>query len=155
MVHKLTFRQTVDATIEKVWNFFSKPSNLNLLTPPFLHFRILSGDEHPIYNGQIISYSIRILPLIRVKWVSEIRDVVPLSSFIDEQRFGPYKFWRHHHQFVSSDSGIDIIDNVHYCMGFSFFGEVVRRLYVKRQLEIIFRYRKERIAALIASQVAL
>jgi ligand-binding SRPBCC domain-containing protein len=155
MIHKLTSRQTLDATIEEVWDFFSKPGNLNLLTPPSLHFRILTGDEFPIYNGQIITYSIRILPLIRIKWVTEIKNVVPLCSFIDEQRVGPYKFWHHHHQFVPSDNGVDIIDKVHYSIGFSFFGELVRHLWVKRQLERIFRYRKERIEAVVASRMAL
>ena len=152
MIHKLTSLQTVDATIEKVWDFFSNPGNLNLITPLSLHFQIRSGDEVPIYNGQIIHYRIRILPLVRVSWVTEIKNIVPLSSFMDEQRFGPYKFWLHHHQFVPSDNGVDIIDTVHYSTGFSFFGEIVRYLWTKRQLAHIFRYRKERIRALVSSK---
>lgn len=151
MIHKLTSHQTVDTTIEKVWDFFSNPGNLNLITPPSLRFQILTGDEVPIYNGQIIHYRIRILPLIRVNWVTEIKNVVPLSSFMDEQRFGPYKFWLHHHQFVPSDHGVDIIDTVHYSTGFSFFGEIVHYLWIKRQLAHIFRYRKNIISAFVSS----
>ena len=151
MIHKLISRHTLDATIEDVWDFFSKPANLNLLTPPSLQFQILSGDELPIYNGQIITYRIRILPLIRVNWVTEIKAVVPLSSFVDVQRAGPYAFWHHHHQFVKSDKGVDIIDMVHYSVGFSFFGEVAHFFWIKRQLAYIFRYRKERMQALIPS----
>ncbi|MBW1813197.1 MAG: SRPBCC family protein [Deltaproteobacteria bacterium] len=155
MIHKLTSHQTVDTTIEKVWDFFSNPGNLNLITPPSLRFQIRSGDEVPIYNGQIIHYRIRILPLVRVSWVTEIKNIVPLSSFMDEQRFGPYKFWLHHHQFVPSDNGVDIIDTVNYSTGFYFFGEIVHYLWIKRQLAYIFRYRKERIKALVSSKKIL
>jgi len=150
MIHQLTSLQTVDATIEKVWDFFSNPCNLNLITPPSLKFQILSGDEVPIYNGQIIHYRIQILPLVRVNWVTEIKNVEPLSSFMDEQRFGPYKFWLHHHQFMMSDHGVDIIDTVHYSIGFSFFGEIMHYLWINRQLAHIFRYRKERIESLVS-----
>ena len=150
MIHRLSSRQTVNAPIEDVWEFFSKPVNLNLITPPSLHFRILAGDEVPIYNGQIITYSIRILPLIRINWVTEIKEVEPLSYFIDEQRAGPYKSWHHRHQFVKTDHGVDIIDTVHYAIGFSFIGEIVRYLWVKRRLNYIFQYRREKIGTQIA-----
>jgi ligand-binding SRPBCC domain-containing protein len=70
---------------------------------------------------------------------------------MDEQRMGPYKFWLHHHQFVPVDNGVEIIDTVHYSVGLSFLGEILHRLWVKRQLAYIFRYRKERISELISS----
>jgi ligand-binding SRPBCC domain-containing protein len=152
MIHRLSSHQTVRATIEDVWEFFSRPANLNVITPPSLHFRILAGDAISIYNGQIITYSIRILPFLRIKWVTEIKDIVPFSSFIDEQRAGPYKYWHHYHQFVKTDHGVDIIDTVHYEIGFSFFGELAYWLWVKHQLSYIFRYRREKIAALIAAK---
>jgi len=152
VIHTLSSKQTVSATIEEVWDFFSNPDNLNLITPPSLHFNILSGNDVPIYSGQIIHYRIQILPLIRVSWVTEIKNVVPFSSFMDEQRMGPYKFWLHHHQFMPSKQGIEIIDTVHYSIGFSLMGEILHELWIKRQLAYIFRYRKERISALISTK---
>ena len=152
MLHKLTTRQTVQATIEEVWQFFSQASNLNLLTPPSLHFQILTETESPIHNGQIIHYRIRILPLLRVNWVTEIKHVVPLAGFVDEQRFGPYKFWHHQHQFVPTAAGVEIIDRVHYALGFSVFGAALHRLWIKPQLEEIFNYRKMAISSLFTEQ---
>ena len=149
MLHQLTTRQTVQAPIEKVWEFSSRPDNLNLLTPPSLDFRILSGDDHAMHNGQIISYSIRILPMIRVRWVTEIKHVVPLSSFVDEQRVGPYKLWHHRHEFVPSADGVDIIDTVHYTLPFAFVGEFMHILWVRRRLQKIFGYRRERMQELL------
>lgn len=155
MIHKLISHQTVNAAIEDVWEFFSNPGNLNLITPPSLDFEILSGDERPMHNGQIIYYRIRILPLVYVKWVTEIKNVVELSSFIDEQQVGPYKSWQHLHQFVPSDKGIEIIDTVHYSIGYSFLGEILHYAWIKRRLAYIFQYRKERIKALMSSKTVL
>jgi len=149
MLHQLTTRQKVQAPIEKVWEFFSRPDNLNLLTPPSLDFRILSGDDREMHNGQIISYGIRILPMVRVGWVTEIKHVVPLSSFVDEQRVGPYKLWHHRHEFIPTDGGVDIIDTVHYTMPYSILGELMHLLWVRRRLHTIFHYRRERMVELL------
>ena len=149
MLHQLTTRQKVQAPIEKVWEFFSRPDNLNLLTPPSLDFRILSGDDREMHNGQIISYGIRILPMVRVGWVTEIKHVVPLSSFVDEQRVGPYKLWHHRHEFIPTDGGVDIIDTVNYTMPYSILGELMHLLWVRRRLHTIFHYRRERMVELL------
>jgi len=153
MIHTLTSRQTVNAPIEKVWDFFSDPDNLNLITPPSLHFHIRSGADVPISNGQIIHYRIRILPLVRVSWVTEIKEIVPLSTFTDEQRSGPYKLWIHHHQFVPTDQGVDIIDTVRYRIGFSMLGEILHVFWIKHQLAYIFRYRRKQIESLISDSI--
>lgn len=152
MIHKLIFHQTVNATIEDVWDFFSNPRNLNLITPPSLHFQILSGDEVPIYNGQIICYRIRISPFLHVNWVTEIKGIVSLSTFTDEQIKGPYKLWIHHHQFIPTANGVDIIDTVQYRIGFSILGESLHSLWIKRRLSYIFRYRRERIKSFFTSK---
>lgn len=150
MIHKLESHQTVNATIEDVWDFFSNPGNLNLITPPSLHFQILSGDEVPIYNDQIIRYRIKILPLLRIHWVTEIKDIVPLSTFTDQQIQGPYKLWIHHHQFIPTDNGVNIIDTVQYRIGFSILGEILHLLWIKHQLAYIFRYRRNKIEQFIS-----
>lgn len=33
---------------------------------------------------------------------------------VDEQRLGPYKFWRHEHYFKAIKGGVEITDIVHY-----------------------------------------
>lgn len=151
MLQQLHTRQIVDAPIERVWDFFSRPDNLNLLTPPELHFRILSGDDREMHNGQIISYAIRILPLVRVGWVTEIKHVVPLTSFVDEQRIGPYRLWHHTHEFREVDGGVEISDTVHYALHFGVLGSVVHWLWVRRRLDFIFEYRQKRMLELLSS----
>lgn len=150
MMHQLKTRQIVHAPIERVWEFFSRPDNLNLLTPLELHFRILSGDERDMHNGQIISYAIRILPFVRVGWVTEIKHVVPMQSFVDEQRIGPYRLWHHTHEFRQVDGGVEILDTVHYALPFGIFGGFVHWLWVRRRLNFIFGYRQKRMVELLS-----
>ena len=140
-----TFRQfqEIPITLEKAWEFFSNPENLNSITPPGLDFRITSGTPAPMHEGQIITYKIRIAPMIWQTWVTEIKAVTFQSQFIDEQRGGPYKFWHHCHRFESTESGTLITDEVNYALPFYLLGDIAHGLFVKKKLNKIFEYRKE------------
>ena len=142
-IHKLCQSQEIQLPIEKAWEFFSNPENLNLITPPDLEFRITSGTPAPMHEGQIITYKIKIAPMIWNTWVTEIQDVTPMTQFVDEQRSGPYKFWRHLHQFEPMEGGTLIKDEVNYAMPFGLLGSLTHDLYVEKKLQRIFNYRKE------------
>lgn len=96
--------QFIPRSIESVWALFAEPGNLNEMTPPFLEFEIVSGAEVPMFAGQVIEYRIRILPGVRQRWVTEITHCVERSYFVDEQRIGPYRMWRHLHRFEESNT---------------------------------------------------
>ena len=147
-MHILANRHLVESNIEAIWAFFSTPKNLNQLTPPSLQFEILSGRDEPIHNGQIISYRVRILPFIRYKWLTEIKHVDRLRSFVDEQRVGPYRFWYHKHTFIDHGGHVEIRDTVHYSLGFGIFGSFLNTLWVRPQLDYIFRYRNTQISSI-------
>ena len=48
------------------------------------------------------------VPLIPIKWVTEITHVVDKKYFVDEQRFGPYSFWHHKHFIKEIDGEFDL-----------------------------------------------
>jgi ligand-binding SRPBCC domain-containing protein len=96
----LTSKMLVKADLQSAWDFISLPENLTKITPPVMDFRItfrssLDGDK--MYPGQIIAYKVKPLPLFNASWVTEITQVQEKKFFIDEQRFGPYRFWHHQH----------------------------------------------------------
>jgi len=124
------------------WDFFSDPRNLRRMTPPFLGIEITSEAPPRMYPGMIITYAIRPLPGITVHWVTEITHVREPNLFVDEQRFGPYRFWHHQHHFREVDGGIEISDLVHYSLPFGIIGRVIGGSYVRRQLAGIFSFRK-------------
>lgn len=141
-VHSLKQEQALPISLDDAWDFFSSPRNLEEMTPPGMGFRIVSLPSESLYEGEIIQYSVKALPGIWIPWVSEIKAVVPGESFVDDQISGPFRFWHHRHSFASIEGGTLVTDLIHYSIGFGPFGEVARHLFVKGQLEVMFRHRR-------------
>lgn len=133
--------QTIPTTIDTAWDFFSDPANLARITPPGMHFCVTSPHQTTTYAGQIITYTLRPLFGISMTWTTEITHVAKPNFFVDEQRFGPYRFWHHQHFFREVDGGVEIRDLVHYLLFHEQLAGVVNRLIVAPRLKKIFEYR--------------
>ena len=151
--------QNIPGDFSKVWSFFVNPDNLPLITPAYMQFRVLSSGNSPtysnsqIYPGQLIEYKLRPLPGFRVYWMTEITHVREGVYFVDEQRRGPYSLWHHQHHFKSIPGGVEMTDIVHYEIPFGFIGRWANALFVRRQLEGIFRYRFEVVEKIFGSYI--
>lgn len=145
-VYSITHVQQLPVSIEEAWNYFSRPDNLADITPSSLGFSILSTQHgEGMYAGQIIEYTVRPLLGIPVYWMTEITHVEHLRFFVDEQRFGPYSLWHHQHHFKSMSNGVEMTDIVHYKIPFWFIGDLANSLFVKKQLQQIFDYRRQKV----------
>ena len=89
----------------------------------------------------IITYEVSPLLNIKMKWVTEITQVVEKKFFIDEQRIGPYSLWHHQHFFEEKDEGVLMTDIVTYKPPFGLLGDIANSLFIEKQLEEIFQYR--------------
>lgn len=142
MIHHLHSTQTVHASIERVWDFFSDPRNLGKITPPELDFTVLTALPERVHPGMMIEYRVRPLLGIPVRWLTEITHVEPGSYFVDEQRVGPYRLWHHEHRFRQIDGGrIEMTDRVTYVLPLSPLGDIIHPFIVKPQLAKIFAFR--------------
>nr|WP_321465657.1 SRPBCC family protein [uncultured Desulfobulbus sp.] len=142
-------QQKVSGSLEQAWNFLQNPANLDRITPPDLKFRIVTDVPEIMYNGLIIEYRITI-PLIGThSWITEIKHIREGLSFVDEQRLGPYRFWFHYHEIRQEEDGVLLIDRVHYQPPMGLVGRILHRLYIRRTLEGIFEYRRERLEAFL------
>jgi len=140
-IHTLKTIQNIPAPISEVWDFFSKPTNLKVITPSELDFNIISEEEEGIYSGQIIEYTVKPLLGVPVYWMTEITHVGVNKYFVDEQRQGPYAMWHHKHYFKEISGGTEMIDVVHYQLPMFFLGDIINKLIVKNKLKGIFSYR--------------
>jgi ligand-binding SRPBCC domain-containing protein len=134
--------QTLSTTLDMAWDFFSDPGNLAKITPPAMDFRITSSPHAATYAGQIITYTVRPLLGIRMNWTTEITHVSKPNFFVDEQRFGPYRFWHHQHFFREVDGGVEIRDLIHYLLTHDQLAGLVNRLIVAPRLKKIFDFRR-------------
>ena len=140
----LTSKMLVKADLQSAWDFISLPENLSKITPPAMDFRITfrsSLDGGKMYPGQIIAYKVKPLPLFNASWVTEITQVQEKKFFIDEQRFGPYRFWHHQHIIKEVPGGVEMTDIVSYKLPLGFIGRWFGGWMVRRQLKAIFDYR--------------
>ncbi|MCB2196672.1 MAG: SRPBCC family protein [Bacteroidetes bacterium] len=151
-MYELKRIQQIPITIEKAWDFFSKPENLAKITPSYMNFDILSrSDAGEMYPGMIISYRVSPLFNISVKWATEITQVRQHKYFIDNQIKGPYKIWHHEHHFKEIEGGIEMRDILFYEIPYGFLGKVLYRLMIKNRVEEIFNFRSTKIKELFGS----
>ena len=140
-VHKLQYKQFIDKNINEVFDFFSNPENLSVITPKKLNFTILTPGPIKMKDGQLIDYTITLLGK-KIRWRTMITDYEPPKMFIDQQLKGPYSMWHHEHSFKEVKNGVEIIDTIHYSVPFGFLGDIVNFLFIRRDLENIFKHRK-------------
>lgn len=139
-LHVLEREQRLPIGIGQAWEFFSDAANLARITPPGMGFRVTSPPRGRMHAGMIISYVVRPLAGVPVTWVTEITHVDEPRLFVDEQRFGPYRFWHHQHHFREVDGGVEVRDLVHYALPPG--GGLLRRVLVEPRLNEIFDHRR-------------
>lgn len=135
-------------TRQEIFPFFADAGNLDAITPPWLHFRILTPLPIEMKQGAKIHYQIR-LHGIPISWRTNIAAWSPPHSFVDEQISGPYQKWHHTHTFEDKDGGTLCTDRVVYKhLG----GMLVHKFFVRPDIERIFAYRREKMLEIFAAK---
>jgi ligand-binding SRPBCC domain-containing protein len=127
--------------LDEVFPFFSEARNLEVLTPPWLKFEVLTPSPVVMRPGTLIDYRIKIHG-VPIRWRTEITDWKPPYRFVDVQLNGPYKLWHHTHTFIERDGGTLCRDDVRYRPR---GGALTNWLFVRRDIERIFQYRQQRL----------
>ena len=167
---KIITEQWVNAELPRVFAFFSDPENLPKLMPPAMAVRLEKVDlktpsdadlESVVGSGRkpgalvagvgtLIFISFRLVPLLpfRGRWTAEIVEFEPLSYFLDLQRKGPMRFWRHRHVFReevrNGQTGTVVRDEVEFSLPGGPLGRIIdllvepmmRRTFASRQREL-------------------
>jgi ligand-binding SRPBCC domain-containing protein len=145
-LYTIEISQKIPATVEKVWEFISSPRNLKLITPDDLGFEVTTKDPaEKMYAGMLISYSVKPLFGIKMKWVTEISHIKEPEYFIDQQYSGPYKYWHHKHELKAIDGGVLMTDIINYKPPYGFLGAIANSLAIRKRLDEILKYRKAKL----------
>lgn len=123
--------------LSEIFPFFAAAENLEVLTPPFLNFHILTPKPIVMAVGTRIQYQLK-LHGIPIRWESEITGWNPPYFFSDDQLRGPYRRWHHEHTFEEKDDGTLVRDKVEYAVP---GGAIANRFFVAPDLRRIFDYR--------------
>ena len=139
-LHVLEREQRLPIPVAQAWDFFADARNLARITPPERGFQVVSPLPERMHAGMLITYRIRPLLGVPVRWVTEITHVDEGRLFVDEQRFGPYRFWHHQHLFREVPGGVEVRDVVHYALPRG--AGAAGRLLVQPRLIAIFDHRR-------------
>lgn len=148
--HILESTTIINKPLETVFDFFSKAENLNELTPPELHFKILTPLPIRMFPGTLIEYRIK-LNGIPFNWKTKISAWEPPHCFVDEQIKGPYVRWHHTHTFKAIDAHTtEMTDRVEYLSPGWILEPLINALFVRKKVEAIFTYREEKLKAIFS-----
>ncbi|MAY75898.1 MAG: CDP-paratose 2-epimerase [Phycisphaerae bacterium] len=145
--------QWLPATINDVWPFFTDARNLEAITPDTLSFNVITPGTIEMRRGALIDYKLRIRG-VPVYWRTEIAAWEPGVRFVDRQIRGPYKRWEHEHTFEPEGAGTRCRDRVLYDVPGGPLAPIVNALIVQRDVDRIFRFRCEKLAARFDGRVA-
>jgi uncharacterized protein len=146
----LEFQTTINAPLEKVWAFHQDVRTaLPMLSPPKHHVTIESADEPPREGARQV---LRMRgPLGReMRWVARLVEHRPPHAvvfgeearFVDVQESGPFKSWRHEHDFEAIDSRTTrLLDRVTYTPPLGPIGNLGDLLLIRWQIKSMFRHR--------------
>ena len=131
---------------EGVFDFFSDAFQLEALTPPWMHFSVLTPAPIHMGSGVLIDYRLRVhgIPL---RWQSCISSWEAPVRFVDVQTRGPYRRWHHQHVFQVVDGGTLCRDIVDYAV---YGGSLINALLVRPDLFKIFAYRQSKLLDLFS-----
>lgn len=145
--HLLRRSQRVPIPPERAFDFYADALNLGPMTPPWLHFRVTTPGPIGMGAGTLLDYRLR-LHGVPIRWQTRIETWEPPLCFTDSQVRGPFALWQHSHIFeLDGEGGCEIRDTVRYAIPFGLLGELAHRLFVRRDLERIFDFRRDAFAA--------
>jgi ligand-binding SRPBCC domain-containing protein len=152
-IYTLKREQFVARPLDEVFEFFSDARNLEIITPPWLNFQILTPGQIEIVPGTLLDYRLKWhgLPLA---WRTKIVGWNPPRSFVDVQLRGPYRLWHHTHTFAAVSGGTHMVDTVNYELPLGFLGSLAHELGVRRDLERVFDYRMKVVAERFPAEAA-
>jgi ligand-binding SRPBCC domain-containing protein len=148
-MHTLEREQIVPVAPAEAFAFFADAHNLEAITPPWLHFRVVTRGPIAMRAGTLIEYRLRLHGL-PIRWLTRIDVWRPGRRFEDVQVHGPYRVWHHTHTFTPHAGGTSMRDVVRYALPLGPLGVLLGALVVRRDLERIFDFRREAVAARFA-----
>ena len=135
-----TEKTRINAPVEEVFKWHSRPGALERLSPPWDPVRVIER-KGGIESGARVVLEMKAGPF-SYKWTAEHTDYEENRFFRDRQVRGPFSRWVHTHSFEPDGPESSFFeDRIDYSLPFYPFGKLLGGAFVKAQLARIFKYR--------------
>lgn len=130
---------TVNADIDRVWDFYTDMAHLQVVTPPEMKLSVVRTTHQKLVEGSEVWLAGKLV--LKSEWHSRITLLRPYE-YVDEMLSGRFKIWKHIHAFRKVDEKTtEVIDEIDFELHYGFLGRMLEG-YAYRQLEKIFAHRK-------------
>ena len=143
-MNSFRFRSKFKEPVEEVFDWHMRSGTLERLIPPWDKTKVIYSSGAPSEKGEVhlrmrkcgVSFDMKI----------GHTDFVRNRLFQDEQKSGPFRYWRHIHRFErSSDGGSVMEDHIEWAAPFGSFGDSICRRLVTSELRRLFTFRHQRL----------
>jgi ligand-binding SRPBCC domain-containing protein len=129
----------VQAPVEVVFAFHERPDALQKLTPPTQRVQMLRR-EGGLETGARVELLLRFGPFSR-RWIALHTEYARNCFFVDTQVEGPFRSWRHRHEFSPEAGGTLLTDSIDFELPGGPVTEVLLGWLIVAQLKKMFAYR--------------
>lgn len=84
---------------------------------------------------------------VPIRMTSRITEMEAPDYFVDEQVKGPFRRFRHVHEFKEDSKGTTMVDRIEFTAPFGLVGRVVERLVLARYLRTLVKIRNRHLTA--------
>ncbi|NUN70978.1 MAG: SRPBCC family protein [Bacteroidetes bacterium] len=136
----LRFESRIPATQQQLFDFHMDFSNVRIVTPPLFATRFVSVPETMEAGSRIVVEVAG--PVGWMPWEIRVEQVEPHRLLVDAQDGrGPFRTWRHEHQFITEQSTSLLIDRITYTLPFGILGRIADLLVMQWVQRLVFLYR--------------
>ena len=136
------YKTKIKEPLNNVFDFYSNPKNINLLTPWFA--KVSCTPEKKISKNEVFTIEINMLG-IKNKVEILIKNYEENKLFTDLQIKGPFNFWEHNHIFKYENNETIMYDVINYNSKF----KLLDKMYIFHLIfKIVFYYREKKILAI-------
>lgn len=129
----------IPAPVEAVFAFHERPDALERLTPPWSKVRVLEKTGG-LRTGARVRLRIPIGPF-GVEWLAVHTGYERNRYFEDMQEQGPFRIWRHRHEFAEEDEGTRLTDRIEFSLPLAPVSDWLAGWFVRIHLRLMFAYR--------------
>ena len=136
------YKTKINQPLNNVFDFYSNPKNINLLTPWFA--KVSCTPEKKISKNEVFTIEINMFG-IKNKVEILIKNYEENKLFTDLQIKGPFNYWEHNHIFKYENNETIMYDVINYNSKF----KLLDKMYIFHLIfKIVFYYREKKILAI-------
>ncbi len=125
--------------VDKLFQFHEEKVGFETLVGLDKSVEVLLAPSSISKIGTQAILNVSILPGVKKKWIAEHIDYKKNELFVDVQRSGPFKTFRHEHRFISIGDYSELNDHIE----FEFFLTPISKYFVAEKLKSQFKARHE------------